>query len=67
MNANESKKFNKHYLRDQIQDNLDTFNDSVRFSTNKHHPVSRVRTTLLEELNGGLSVLVKEKKKSKTV
>lgn len=45
------------YFRDELQHSLDTFHYPLSFTTNQHHPVCRLRTTLLKQLDAGLCVL----------
>ena len=45
------------YISDELQHRLDTLHHSLRFTTNQHHPVCRLRTTLLEQLDAGFGVL----------
>lgn len=46
------------HLRYQVQDNFDAFNHTVWLPSNQNHTVSGLRTALLEQLDGGLGVLV---------
>lgn len=45
------------YLSNELQHGLDTLHHSLCFTADQHHPVCRLRTTLLKQLDAGLCVL----------
>jgi len=64
------------YLSNELQHGLDTLHHSLCFTADQHHPVCRLRTTLLKQLDAGLCVLqtqiqphigVTEKEKASTL
>lgn len=45
------------HFSNELQHSLDTLHHPLCFTTNQHHPVCRLRTTLLKQLDAGLCVL----------